>query len=79
MATVTINIEAIENLINALKPKDRIHLLKHFEDTLWKSRLQEITAKMSQHIKQRGIMDKDIDRICEEVRKENYARHQDRP
>jgi len=75
MATVTIDIEVIENLIKALKPKDRIQLLKHFEDSLWKSELDEVTAKMRKRIKEKGITDREIDRICEEVRKERYAKN----
>lgn len=78
MATVTIDIKAIEHLIEALKPEDRIQLLKRLEDDLWKSQLDRVVKRMRKRIKERGISDEEIDRICEEVRKERYDKNQSR-
>lgn len=76
MPIVSIDIEAIEQLIEALKPKDRLQLLKHLEESLWKSRLGQVVTKMRKRTRERGITDEEIDRICEEVRKERYAKNQ---
>ena len=78
MATVTIELEAIENLIKSLKQKDRTLLFKNLEDSFWRTRLDEVTGKMRKRIREKGITNKEIDRICEEVRKERYAKNQSR-
>ncbi len=78
MATVNIDIGVIEQLIEALKPKDRMQLLKHFEEGLWKSQFNQVVTKMRKRVRERGVSDEEIDRICEEVRKERYAKNQSR-
>ena len=75
MITVNIKLEAIEYLIKSLKPKDRVHLFRHLGmEELWRDGFRNVTANMRRSIRQKGITDKDIDRICEQVRKEHYER-----
>ena len=76
--TLEISPNQVEKLIERLPLESKIRLVRRLEKETWAKRLDTIAQRMRKHVKQKGVTDREIDRICEEVRKERYARNQSR-
>lgn len=76
--TLEISPSQVESLVERLPIESKIRLVRRLEKETWAKRLDTIVQRMRKHIKEKGITDKEIDRICEEVRKERYAKNQSR-
>jgi Mg/Co/Ni transporter MgtE len=76
--TLELSPSQVESLVERLPLEDKIRLVRRLEKETWAKRLGVVVEKMRKHVKEKGITDKEIDRICEEVRKERYAKNQSR-
>lgn len=65
----------VEELVEKLSIEDKIRLVRRLEKETWAKRLDEVVFKMRRRIKEIGIKDKDIDRLCEEVKREYNEKH----
>lgn len=72
MAKVAIEIDMkqLENTIAKLSPEQQKEIAKK----LWAIRIERISEKMRKAAKKNKVTQKDIDRICEEVRQELYEK-----
>ena len=68
----------VESLAEKLPIENKIRLIHRLERETWASKLDNLTQRIRRRIKSQGITDKEINRICEVVRKERYARNQSR-
>lgn len=67
---IELNIEQLENMITQLGPEER----KRIEDKLWALEFDQLVSRMRANAKKNKITQKDIDRVCEEVRQELYEK-----
>lgn len=73
--TVSIDVNIIRQIINALKPKDKLHVLDYLEKDLWRSKTHHIVMEMRKHAGKSGITDAEIDSICEDARRKHHGRN----
>lgn len=68
----------IEEIVERMPMKFKLKLVRKLQkqahEKRWKTELDKVIAKMRHRIEQKGISDKEIDRLCEEVRKEHHAK-----
>ena len=68
----------VENLVRKLPIKTKLRLFQRLQKETWASQLDQVVQRMRSRVKQKGVTDKEIDGICEEVRKERYDKNQGR-
>lgn len=77
MSTVTLqlHIKQAEKLVEQLSLKEKIKLFYRLEQSTWAKRLDEVVSRMRRKVKETRITDEDINRLCEEVKKEYDEKH----
>lgn len=65
----------VEELVERLSIQDKIRLVKKLEGETWVNRLDNIVQKMRKRIRETKFSIKEIDHICEEVKREYDERH----
>ena len=73
--TLELNPNQVEELVERLSIEDKIRLVRKLENETWAKRLDEVVSKMRRKIKEVGITDKDIDHLCEEVKRDYNEKH----
>jgi hypothetical protein len=76
--SVEITPSQLDTLVDRLPLARKIRLIRRIEKGFSADKLNAAVKKMRERVKKNGISDQDIDRICEEVRKERYAKNQSR-
>lgn len=71
---VDLGIEVIKYTFEKLPPQDRIRLVQELERETRKQRWNQIISKARQRVQKRPISQKEINRICEEVRQQLYEK-----
>ncbi|MEW6040520.1 MAG: hypothetical protein AB1633_03260 [Elusimicrobiota bacterium] len=71
---IDINTKQIEQIIEQMAPKEQ----KELERKLWAIRMDYLIAKLRKNSKKNKVSQKDIDRVCEEVRQELYEKRRNR-
>lgn len=67
---VELDFKQIENVIGQLRPEER----KEIERKIWAMEMDKIVSKIRKNAKKNKITQKEINRICEEVRQELYEK-----
>ena len=77
MATimVEIGVKQIKEAFQKMPIKERINLVEEFERQTRKDRWEALTKDIRKRVVKHSISNREIDRICEEVRKERYERN----
>ena len=65
----------VENLVEKLPLENKLHLVRRLEKETFAGRIDSVVNKMRQRIRSAKISAKDIDRICEEVKREYDEKH----
>jgi transcriptional regulator NrdR family protein len=68
--TVELDFKQIENIIEELTPEQQ----KEIERKIWAMEMDKIVSKIRKNAKKNKITQKEIDRICKEVRQELYEK-----
>jgi len=74
MAKVTIDLapEQIKEAFEKLPTKEKVRLIEEFEKATRRLRWEALIAKIRARAKKSPISQKEINRVCEEVRQELY-------
>ena len=62
----------IETLVDRLSIEDKIRIVRKLERETWARRLDEVVSRIRSRFRQNPISDKEIVRICEDVRQRLY-------
>lgn len=73
--TFEISPAQVESLAEKLPIENKIRLIHRLVKETSADRLDKLTAKMRGRVKKARISSRDIDRICEEVKKEYDEKH----
>ncbi len=73
--TLELNPNEVEELVEKLSIQDKIRLIRKLETETWANRLDNVAQRMRRRIKEARISDKEIERLCEEVKKEYDEKH----
>ena len=65
----------IEMLVEKLPIEEKIKLVRRLERETWVNMLDITVKKIRRHIKEVKISSQDIDRLCEEVKREYDEKH----
>ncbi len=65
----------VENLVEMLPMETKLRLLRRLEKESWADRLDKAVMKMRRSTRKARISPQDIDRICEEVKREYDEKH----
>ena len=68
--TFEISPAQVESLAEKLPIENKIRLIRRLEKETSADRLDNLTGKMRRGVRKAGISGKDIDHICEEVKRE---------
>ena len=68
----------IKEAFEQLNIREKVKLVEEFERETRRARWAALVNKIRQRAKKYPISQKEIDRICEEVRKERYERNKSR-
>jgi len=74
MPTITVEIgsKQIKEIITQLTPKEIVDLIREYQRKKWIKKLDILTEELSKHAKVKRITNKEIDQICEEVRRKHH-------
>lgn len=67
---IEVDIKQLENVIEQLSAEER----KRIEDKIWALEFDNLVSKMRANAKKNKITQKDINKVCEEVRQELYEK-----
>lgn len=73
--SIEISPSQVENLVERLPLERKLRLVRRLQRETWANRLDEVTQRMRGCIRRARISAKDIDRICEEVKREYDEKH----
>lgn len=76
--TLELNPSEVEGLVEKLSIEDKIRLVRRLEQETWARKLNLVTQRIRRNIKKTKISAREIDNICEEVKREydnKYRRH----
>ena len=65
-------LEAVELLVTELTPAERVQLFRKVEPTMRRQRLEGLLKRIRRQAAQHPISDRELKRICDEVRQELY-------
>jgi len=66
--TIEVDIRQIEKAIEKLSPEDQ----RKLEEKLWRLQMENIVRKMRRFARENKITERQIKKLCEEVRQELY-------
>ena len=66
--TIEVDIKQIEKAIEKLSPEDQ----RKLEEKLWRLQMENIVRKMRRFARENKITERQIKKLCEEVRQELY-------
>ena len=70
-----LNPHQVEELVEGLSIEDKIKLVRKLENETWARKLDMVVQRMRRNIKKAKISDREIDNICEEVKREYDNKH----
>lgn len=65
----------VENLVEKLPLENKLHLIRRLEKETFASRIDNVADKMRGRVRSAKVSAKEINRICEEVKREYDKRH----
>jgi len=65
----------VEQLVERLSIQDKIRLVQKLANETWANRLDRVIQRMRKRVREMRISDKEIDALCEEVKREYDERH----
>ena len=68
--TLELNPNEVEELVEKLSIEDKIKLVRKLEKETWASKLDMVVQRIRRNIKQAKISNREIDELCEEVKRE---------
>ena len=68
----------VESLVEKLPFENKLHLVRRLEKETFAGRLDNVTGRMRRRIRSAKISAKEIERICEEVKREYDKRYRSR-
>ena len=66
--TIEVDIKQIEKAIEKLSPEDQ----RKLEEKLWRLQMENIVRKMRRFARENKVTERQIKKLCEEVRQELY-------
>ncbi len=73
--TLEISPKQVITLVERLPIMEKLRLIRQLEKETWGNKLDSVTQRMRSRIKKEKISVKNIDRICEEVKREYDEKH----
>lgn len=76
--TIDLNVGQIREAVGQLTERERLRLIEDLEKDTWQDRFRVLLARIDRRVKKHPAVEKKINHICKEARKERYAQSRNR-
>lgn len=69
-----LNNKQVEKIVESLPMEEKLRLVRKLEQETWARRLDKVVQRIRKRFRENPLSDKEITRICEEVRRKRYEK-----